>query len=264
MTTNATTSIPSLDLSSIKRGCGYRLAGGIYATLETRNIAYGTNVPIDQFLQCPPMALDPNSIGLAAQGILIKEGTSYGRPGVYDIFDWIGESHYPYIPDFVEEGRNYGFSRRIPKSAQIDLLTTDSLHIMGHPKAIIMNYKEFYDHRIELQNCPKGHEIHNNNVAEESCLGLLWETFEGDISTTGRGSQFQREFPPLGAGDNIPQISYKAAYAITDPIWQFGLFMTMPITAFEVVEDLFSDADQIAMELLEKSGTDIPYYLVKN
>jgi hypothetical protein len=259
-----TTSIPSLDLSGIKRGCGYRLAGGIYATLETRNIAYGTNVPIDQFLQCPPMALDPNDIGLAAQGVLIKEGTSYGRPGVHDIFDWIGESHYPYVPDFIEEGRNYGFSRRIPKSAQIDLLTTDSLHIMGHPKAIIMNYKEFYEHRINCMTCPKGHEIHDTNVAEESCLGLLWETFNKPSEDDQIERSFTRRFPPANGSIDIPQIEYLAAYSIVDPIWQFGLFMTMPITAFEVIEDIFSDADQIAMELLEKSGTDIPYYLVKN
>lgn len=244
----------------IQRGCGFRIAGGIYAT-ATGNI-YEMNIPIDDFLQCPAVPVDPTSIGLAAQGVLIKEGTPYGRQGYWDVFDWIGAGDYPFVPDFVEEGKRYGFSRRIPKSAPIHLLNTDSLHLLGHPRAILSNYKEFYKTRQQIMDCPRGHEIHDAGTAEQSCLGLLWEALPADNTINGdptfRG--IVRHFPT-----NAPvQFNYNAARWPVEPEWEFGLFAALPITAFEVVEDTMEDKHQAAMELLEKSGTDIPYYLVQS
>lgn len=216
------------------------------------------------------MQIEPEDIGLAAQGVLVKEGSAYGRKGHWDVFDWIGANHYPYVPDFIEEGRAYGFSRRIPKSAPVHLLNKDSLHIIGHPRAILMNYKPFYDARDEmLATCPKDHDIHNEGVAEESCLGLLWEAvgqYDGKVA----GEYFDREFPaPADKLDqDIPlsasRFSYEVRSPIEEPVWQFGLFMTLRITAFEVIEDPASDRDEEAMKFLEESGTNIPYYLVEN
>lgn len=213
------------------------------------------NIPLDDFLQCPAVPVNPVEIGLAAQGILIKEGTPYGRAGIWDVFDWVGVNHYPYIPDFIEEGLRYGFSRRIPKSAPLNLITTESMHLLAHPRAIIHNYKEFYADRQHLKACPREHEIHNSGEAEQSCLGLLWEALE----VMQDDQRIHRRWFPESSEN---QFDYKAAHAPIQPDWGFGIFAALPITSFEVVDDPLSDKADQAMKLLEESGTDIPYYLV--
>lgn len=258
MTTQTGQKTPSIPVPKLKRGCGFRIAGGIYAT-ATGTLEYDPNIPMKQFLQCPPMPIDPNDIGLAAQGVLIKEGTPYGRKGKWDLFDWVGTSGYPYIPDFIEEGQRYGFSRRVPKSAPIHLLNNESLHIMGHPRAILQNSYEFYKNRLSLQPCPKGHETHNSSDENaESCLGLLYEAISR-VPENLDDRVMTRVFPI----DDENAFTYAGGFPIEEPDWQFGIFMTMQITAFEVIEDPFSDSDQAAMELLLNSGTNIPYYLVE-
>lgn len=213
------------------------------------------NIPLEDFLQCPAVPVDPNQIGLSAQGILVKEGTPYGRKGIWDIFDWVGTNHYPYVPDFVEEGQRYGFSRRVPKSAPLNLLTTESMHLLAHSRAIIKNYKPFYEDRQNIRLCPRGHEIHNSGEAEQSCLGLLWEVLDPDLEDQ---RIHRRWFPPKTEN----QFDYKAAHYHEDVEWEFGIFAALPITSFEVIDDPYSDKAEQAMQLLEESGTDIPYYLV--
>ena len=261
MTSLTTNVIPSQSQAPLKihRGCGLRIAGGIYAT-ATGEITY-QNIPIHQFLQCPPMPVNPADIGLAAQGILVKEGTAYNRPGLWDIFDWIGASHYPYVPDFIEEGKRYGFSRRIPESAPIHLLNTDSLHIMGHPRAILSNPHAFYKGRLGHEACPKDIEQHNlSDLNQDSCIALLYEAI-GDLPEDIADPRDHTRFFPLDPTKN--QFDYQVGYPIEKPEWQFGIFMTMRISALEVIEDPFSDKDQAAMDLLEQSGTNIPYYLME-
>lgn len=250
------TKAPTQSLNNLVRGCGLRQRGGIYAVYEENQI------PISQFLHCPPMMLNPEDVGLGAQGVMVKEGSAYGRSGVWDIFDWVGTTHYPFIPDFVEEGRRYGFSRRIPENAPLHLLTEESLHILGHSKAILLNYQEFYENREGMMMCPKGHEIHDENTAEETCLGLLWEAITPEYEEEFDPGYYYRSFPRQPKVERN-QFEYECRTARTEPEWHFGLFMAMPIMALEVIDDPIAGTDQQAMELLEESGTDIPYYLVE-
>tara|TARA_Y100000310_G_scaffold338657_1_gene428984 strand:+ start:7960 stop:8550 length:591 start_codon:yes stop_codon:yes gene_type:complete len=52
---------------------------------------------------------------------------------------WVGQEHYPYVSDFVEEARQHGVSRRVPITRELTysvLDHRDSRILLVHPRAI--------------------------------------------------------------------------------------------------------------------------------
>jgi hypothetical protein len=110
-----------------ERGCGSRVAGGIY--LETPNEEDG--LPLEWFLVDPPEeAEDYREMGITPRGTSMIE-----RHGVWHVVDWVGYKHYPHVADFVEEVRALGLSRRIGKNAEFHKLTPDSKILLIHARA---------------------------------------------------------------------------------------------------------------------------------
>lgn len=113
--------------SSIKRGCGFRKEGGLYACVPTG--AGGR--PIEAFVLDPAI---PWTAG-PFRGAIQRQNNS----GVNDLIVWVGKEHYPYVSDFIEEARRYGVSRRIPLGADSDysgLIPFQSRLILVHPRGI--------------------------------------------------------------------------------------------------------------------------------
>ncbi len=243
------------------RGCGFRIPG-IYSITDLDE----EGSPIDLFGICPPWEVDPSTIGLAPRGIQIKEGTAYGRVGLWDMWDIVGTGPYPWVPDFWTEGKNFGFSRRMNDKADFEKLTHGSLHFLLHAKASIINFLPFYENRLGIKSCPMGHESHDNNEGTQMCLGLLWEAIGlmADPNWTKDDRNIYTRHFPVGK-DTGPMFSYDCAKApmTEDPEWQYAVFMQLPITRFEVVDDpMNKSATEEALDILGQSGTDLPFTVV--
>jgi hypothetical protein len=241
---------------SVWRGCGARVPGHVYTSTDQDKVV-DSGIPIEFFGICPPWRIDdPQNIGLSDQGVAIIEGTPYGRPGIYDIWAVVGYGNY-FVPDYWHEGELFGFSWKIPRTAQFDLLTMDSRQIMVSKRAFVDNVDQYpAKDRIKVKSCPLGNENHDKHL-EEMCLGLLWELVGGPHKDGLR--YHQRQFPP-----DIPMFGYEAAYIPKDfyPQWAYGAFMWLPIHMFEVINDPLESTHEQAIRLLEESGTNIPYELV--
>lgn len=127
-----------------RRGCGTRVAGGVYAEVGLSPVG----LPLERFLYCPPKRVP--DVGLSAQGQVVRrrEG-SFGPETI--MFDYIGAAHYPNVTDFLEEGRRYGFSFRItPDTAS--KLTLVSWALPVHTRAFILNWREIAPRPID--SCP--------------------------------------------------------------------------------------------------------------
>src|SRR5512141_1335408 len=144
---------------SFSRRCGSaRIAGHLYLESNT-----GPNgVSILSLLCCPtePIMLEHfRALGGSAQGMTAVEYEGPdGRPWI-DVLDWIGESHYPYAWDWIQECRAAptGISRALaadPKLIKAFDPATPGYYIPIHSRGHLLNAHEFYSHRA-VARCAK-------------------------------------------------------------------------------------------------------------
>ena len=121
--------------SAITRGCGKRKQGGLYAC-----VGGSGSIPIEKLIIDPVI---PWTNGPFQGGIVSFEPAS----GAWDLILWVGAEYYPYVPDFIEEGRIHGFSKRIPTNMEgLDMLSAEgSRLVLIHPRA-------GYDHRYHTKH----------------------------------------------------------------------------------------------------------------
>jgi hypothetical protein len=240
----------------VQRGCGFRTAGSIYATAKTSLLG----APLDYFTFCPPWVIyDINEIGLAAQGVLIREGTSYGRKGIWDLWALVGAEGYPNATDFWMEASHFGFSWKVSKKSPIYLLSKKSRMIFVHSRAYIDNFEEPYKKRLGLRDCPREIGHHDENEGVEMCFSLLFETI-GNSAKTDEPRKGYREFP---VNVEPPVFRYQTGLppAGYNPEYQTAAFVWSPIDALEVPEDKIEDTHGEAIKLLAECGTELPYYV---
>jgi hypothetical protein len=137
------------------RGCGEREEGGVYAESGLSD----RGKPIEHFLFDPPLPL-PEGIDLVNKPQLwqrvdpesgeLAQDTLTGKP-IYDLLIWIGAEHYPYAPDYIEETRRLGASRRLNPNLDLTVLTRQSRMLLAHPRAILPCWHEL----IPPEKCRK-------------------------------------------------------------------------------------------------------------
>ncbi|GAA5512522.1 hypothetical protein Dcar01_01236 [Deinococcus carri] len=191
-----------------RRLCGDgRILGGWY--LECAVLASGTH-PLDHFLVDFP-TLVPTHLSVNALGVTLWTDPK----GVTHVVDLIGESHYPFVPDFWEEARRMGFSRKISPTLPVGKLSAQSRFLFIHPKALVANPEALVPHLEGTHVCPTG----KRHPANTSCTGLHWWVTpsatpgtltrylgEGEYELRGR----------LGAG--APAVRYARAIFASVPI----------------------------------------------
>lgn len=167
------------------RECGQRKEGGIY-------VEFGLSVggaPLEHFLLDPPIPTSQLTLISSTDTVIRKlnpRGMTVARlceHGPYHLFDWVGMDNYPNVADFVEEVRLHGLSRRVPKTAQFDLLDKRSRIIIVHARGYVHNFADYYD-AVQLRNpkrkwdaiwrCPRGRFEHLHQVPDEMCSGIWW------------------------------------------------------------------------------------------
>jgi len=244
-----------------ERGCGSRKKGGSYLVCETSR----GGMPIEYFLLCQPMLDVP--VHLGAVGSMIDQ-----VDGVYHVFDHIGQEHYPYVPDFVEEGIALrGFSRAINPRLDLSVLEPGlSRQIFAHPRAWINGDMLSYSYALMDQeyvvrgSCPKGHLDHTVTHDREiqMCTGFLWHSVipsKGDTKLTDVDGN---EIDDRKFWRSRPSFNYiPASPPITDILWDRALFMWLPIHRIDVIKDPDDGTHEETLDLLDKSGNNLPVRL---
>jgi hypothetical protein len=159
----------------IERGCGKRKAGGVY--VECGLVPPGYGRPFTDFLLDPPQP-PPEGVDLVN-----KVQTWQDAAGVHHLLVWIGAEHYPYLPDFIEEARRFGISRRIRGNFDFSLLTTASRMLLIHPSAINPSWQ----FQAPAALCPK------NNVAH--LASLPFSDADADEGEEGGEGESDRGIP---------------------------------------------------------------------
>src|SRR5712672_1863788 len=121
----------------VERGCGDREPGGVYC--ESGLSPRGR--PLEEFLIDPPLPL-PDGLDLVNKPQLWQRTLPSGEPAldaegdaIFDLLIWVGEEHYPYCSDFIEEVKQFGASRRLNPNLDLSLLSRSSRMILAHPRA---------------------------------------------------------------------------------------------------------------------------------
>lgn len=121
----------------VSRGCGEREPGGVYCEcgLSSRGR------PLEEFLIDPPLPV-PDGLDLVNKPQLWQRTLPSGEAAldaegdpIFDLLIWVGEEHYPYCSDFIEEVKQFGASRRLNPNLDLSLLSRSSRMILAHPYA---------------------------------------------------------------------------------------------------------------------------------
>lgn len=232
--------------TAVKRGCGTRVAGGIYA--ECPLSANGR--PLEDFLMDPPVVIDPTQLGVTPVGVTLVE-----RKGVWHIVDWVGSEHYLNVADFLEEVRRFGMSRRLPRTLDFSKLGPGSRQMLVHSRAHIENHAAYYTDTVtnDRVKCPKNLPLHHANPTtgqppDQMCAGLWWEDVEG-----GEG--------PWDANDSrsvqraMPSFTYNARKRPdgVEPVYKLAIFASFPIANIAVIRDPKGGTHELAEHLASQA-----------
>lgn len=242
--------------SAVRRGCGTRQKGGVYA--ETGIALPGEpGLPLEAFLNDPPVPIDLSAIGLTPVAVKLTQiGDSW------HVFDFVGEIHYPNVADFLEEVRRYGVSRRLPRNLDYEKLTSASKLVVVHRKAWIENVEPYYRDYVKpagvgWDQCPR--DLPQHLERDEMCAGLYWQDLdpdEGEIQHTDVERQILRVMPSFSYFANEQPISEGQGYAP-------AIFASFPIHRLAVVNDP-DNQEQLDKTLSNASLAQIPTDLVED
>ena len=214
---------------SIIRGCGKRSAGMVY--LEVSTSPYG--LPLEHYLVDQPVKIDASALGLSSIGVKIIESSMSKDGKANHVWDIVGERHYLNVCDVIEEGRRFGFSRRLPRTLNFSLLNEKSRLILLHPRAYIDNYPDYAKSPGDNGACPKKLLEHDPWYDEGSaifCIGQIWQDIEGGKSTGTKPRLVVRNMPSFG------YMGYCPPEGVT-PQRSLGIFASFPISRIVVIRD---------------------------
>lgn len=244
---------------AIRRGCGTRVAGGVYAVSQTS--PYGH--PQEEFWNDLGLRF-PADVGLTHIGTRVV-----GR----FIFDWVGSADYPNALDVLMEaeftdestGHPAGFSRRLSSATPWDQISRQSLLVLIHSRGYIQNPEPYMTDRLDPNSCPgvvgwrhcdreipPGTEGHNQREYTGWCARLWRQDVE-------RGGVELAE--PRAVIRYLPGGSYQA-YRRPEgviPVYQPSIIARFPI-ALEVVRHPSGSHESLVERIMAK--TDVPIRIV--
>lgn len=238
-----------------ERGCGAkRQPGGMY--LEVSLSEHGK--PLAFFLCDPAIVLTREQVNAIPRvGMqLVNDGTHT------HVLDWVGETHYPYVTDFLEEGRRMGFSRRLNQLVDVSALGPGSLIYFVHSRAALANWREWHGHQYLTgldQLCPRlgvsGDRVHLGPDVTEQCVRHLWAApphdRQDDLPGGGGGSVWTRRFV------NFEYRVFPPAKALASP-WMPAIIARFPITNLTIISADDGSHERLLKRVRERSR--LPVY----
>lgn len=242
---------------SIIRGCGSRQKGAVYAEVLTS--PYGFQ--LEHFLVDPPVKIDAAALGLSSIGVKIIESNMSKDGTANHVWDIVGERHYLNVCDVIEEGRRFGFSRRLPRTLNFSLLNERSRLILLHPRAWIENHYDYTVNPAGMGECPKRlsqHDPWNDNATSVMCCGLWWEDIEGGKSVTADCTRLiEREMPSFKYSAYCREFKFNAeghkVYTVT-PEYSLAIFASFPISRIVVIRDNEAGEHEQAYEKAQQAN----------
>lgn len=286
----------------VPRGCGEREPGGVYA--ECGLSPWGR--PLEELLIDPPLPI-PDGLDIINKPTLWQRTDASGQPvldaeemPIYDLLIWVGEEFYPYCPDYIEEVRRFGASRRLNPNLDLSLLSSASRMILAHPRARNLAWQT----QRSPETCAKGVPGHahikedsfevettepdelplaQNDVITHSsdrvhagpCLFKLWELIPREVTQVVVAALDPE--PPDGASRSNPAVNPLCLRSIGSTTYQYrptgestdglapGIFATLPITSFAFIRFADGSVNERAkakvLAGLEAHGdTALPFY----
>lgn len=262
-------------LGSIERGCGMRVAGGLYGECRTSR----EGMPIEYFIVDPPRVLDHDMMQVSAMGVT----SIMSSDGKTSLLDWVGADSYPNVADFIEEAGRFGLSRRIPKSFDTSKLGQGSQIILIHSRAIVDNWQDVAQRRSPITvswkdgrggepdyRCPKQYVLEylaaqGIDVADRKerviaahhhglpgfttpdslpvqCASLWWEDIKAHAATSGSIVR------------SMPSFVYEGYASIPNATHRPGVFLKMPLTNLVVIKDKEGAAEELVRKVQANSG----------
>lgn len=220
-----------------RRLCGEgRVKGGWYLECAPQE----RGMPLDSFLVDIP-TLVPATLTIQALGVKLWRDAQ----GVTHVVDLVGEQHYPFVPDFWEEARVMGFSRKVSPSLPLAQLGPQSRFLFAHNRGLILNGEELEGHLSAPHVCPtrKGHGAH------EGCTGLHWQVTPE--ATPGTLTRY------LGQGEY--QLRGQLRSGAPEPRYARAIFASVPITAITHIVDAqgVQPANRAALAAAQRSGVPV-------
>lgn len=265
-----------------ERGCGEREPGGVYAECGLSPVG----LPLEYLLIDPPLPV-PEGLDLINKPQLWLRteagGTNEpvlavetGRP-IYDLVIHVGAQHYPYAPDYIEETRRMGASRKLNANLDLSLLTRHSRMLLAHPKAIPCNWKNLQPPQLcrkhlaghaLVEGIPLDEGDAQERVAERvgPCIFKLWELIPQEAATaTKREQQPEDGTPPLCLRQNGSSIYeyHPTGEAVSG--WQSGFILALPITGFALIQYADESVNEkakakVCQGLDINGGSALPFY----
>ncbi len=222
------------------RLCGHgRTAGEVYVECGPRI----SGIPLRDLLVDLPQLVDAEEWGVSPIGM-----KAFQLDGVTHLLDWVGESHYPEVADFIEEAVRGGLSRKVSHTGPIGELTSESCLYLLHPRALITNAAALPAPAGFTCPCGKGH------VPAQGCLGWAWHA-EPNVSVD----------PDAPGGPARRRLAQGAAYPVMTPSvprhaeYALALFLVAPITNLTVIQS--PDAATMAERLAAAQKSGIPVFI---
>lgn len=119
--------MPTVFANPVPRGCGERSAGGVYVE---SGLGPGGR-PLEDFLFDPPLPV-PEGLDLVNKPQIWDDPVT----GVPHLWVWVGAEYYPYLPDYLEETRRFGASRKLNPNLDLSRLVPASRLMLAHPFAL--------------------------------------------------------------------------------------------------------------------------------
>jgi hypothetical protein len=232
----------------VPRGCGERKSGGVYA--ECGLSAHG--LPLDSFLVDPPQ---PPPEGL---DIVNKTQIWQAQGGTCHLLIWVGESHYAYVADYIEETRRFGASRKLNPNLDFSRLTPgESKMVLVHPRVINMNW----DTQTPVEQCRKevpGHADRTemtNTPSEGPCLYKTYELIpeEAGENITPDGEDLVMCLRSFASTTYMYHPTGEDASGLAP-----GIFAILPLHGFALIKDSDGAVNKRAKMVLEEH--EIPFY----
>lgn len=190
-------------MTNLIRGCGKRVKGGLYACCGTS--PFGE--PIENFLIDPPQPYK----GEPMRAPIVQE-----KDGVKDLIFWVGQEFYPYCPDYIEETRLFGASKRIPITMDLSgIVPFKSRMFLIHPRAIA-------DTIAPAEDCPKNNPQHQKG--DEFCIKALYYFVDAEPAD-------KRYVRRIGSTSYYIPLLLKNV----SPEYSPGFFLALPFTHMEYV-----------------------------
>jgi hypothetical protein len=209
---------------NMQRSCGSKRAeNGLYLCVDSS--LFGK--PIEYFLIDPPQPCDLKPFRTP---IIVERK----KGKICDIAIYIGKEYYPFCPDYLEESRIMGISRRIPRTFPIERLTLhESRMLLIHERAIpLFKYETG-------RECPRKKK--HTGKEGDTCVFDLWHLSSLETIKKKHDVQIIDEdhasitIPSTKYGVNIPKkpnidLEQKKAYK-----YHMGIFASFWVGHLEYV-----------------------------